>query len=92
MDDKLENEAFRFQVGDVIREGPLIATLEKSPMIGIVIKVEPNYFSSNENYTVLGTYRRSIQDRLLIQWLTDPFIESLPEELVELVSRNTDEK
>ena len=92
MDDEIETKESRFQVGDVVIEGTLIAALEKSPMIGIVIKVEPNYFSLNEHYIIFGELEKRIQDRLVIQWITDPYIESLPEELVDLVSRNSDEK
>ena len=92
MDDEIETKESRFQVGDVVIEGTLIATLEKSPMIGIVIKVEPDYFSLNEHYIIFGEIEKRTQDRLVIQWITDPYIESLPEELVDLVSRNSDEK
>lgn len=92
MDDEIETKESRFQVGDVVIEGTLIATLEKSPMIGIVIKVEPDYFSLNEHYIIFGELEKRIQDRLVIQWITDPYIESLPEELVDLISRNSDEK
>tara|TARA_R110002020_G_scaffold127318_5_gene285670 strand:+ start:949 stop:1227 length:279 start_codon:yes stop_codon:yes gene_type:complete len=92
VDDEIETKESRFQVGDVVIEGTLIATLEKSPMIGIVIKVEPDYFSLNEHYIIFGELEKRIQDRLVIQWITDPYIESLPEELVDLISRNSDEK
>jgi hypothetical protein len=87
-----KNNEFRFQVGDIVTEGSLIATLPKSPMIGVVIKVEPNYFSMDDHYITMSTLSQSIQDRLQIQWLSDPYVESLPEELIILLSRNTDEK
>jgi len=92
VDDEIETKESRFQVGDVVIEGTLIATLEKSPMIGIVIKVEPDYFSLNEHYIIFSALEKRTQDRIVIQWITDPYIESLPEELVDLVSRNSDEK
>ena len=88
MDEK-ENKIFSFEVGDIVIEGELIATLEKSPMIGIVMKVEQDYFSLNDNYIIGATLVRRIQDRITIQWLTDPYVETLPEELIELVSRNS---
>jgi len=92
VDDESKKGKFEFQVGDIVIEGSLIATLPKSPMIGVVIKVEPNYFSMDESYVTMSSLSQSIQDRLQIQWFSDPYLESLPEELVILVSRNTDEK
>ena len=86
------DEKFSFEVGDIVIEGTLIATLEKSPMIGVVIKVESDYFSLGEKYIIGAPLERRIQDRITIQWLTDPYVETLPEELIKLVSRNSEEE
>ena len=77
-------EYFKFEIGDIVRENEVIAWYDDEPMIGIVIAISRDfykfYYSAEDNP---GDH----QDRVTILWLRDVFVESLPSDLVHIVSR-----
>ena len=89
--EKHAEETF-FEAGDIVCEGPLISTNEKSPFIGVVVKVEVDYFLFNEDYIIVEEVGRRIQDRVTVFWFTHSYIETLPEDLLKLISRNSHKK
>mgnify|MGYP007063361164 CR=1 FL=1 len=70
-----------YEVGDIVRENEVIAWYDNSPLMGIVIKVQRDYYRFYSDYFFVG------QDRLTIMWFGVGFIEELPSDLVHLVAR-----
>ena len=81
----MSKKEFKFKIGDIVRECELIATYQNSPMIGIIYDLEPNHYEFSNDW--FGKPTKPIQDLLSIYWFSEPFVEDLPEELVEFVSR-----
>lgn len=77
-----------FKVGDIVTEGALLSTGANSPLMGIVLEVEVDYFLFSEDYLSLKDVGKRIQDRVLIYWFIEANTEKLPEDLLILVSRN----
>ena len=72
---------FRYEIGDIVKENEVIAWYDESPMTGIVIKIQRNF------YHFYSDMSQTSQDRLTILWLAMPVIEDLPSDLVYLVLR-----
>ena len=77
-------EYFKFEIGDIVRENEVIAWYDDEPMIGIVIAVARDFYRF---YYSTGDSPGDRQDRVTILWLRDVFVESLPSDLVHIVSR-----
>jgi len=81
----VSKEHFKFKIGDIVKEGELIATYDNSPMIGIIYNIVEDHFEFNSEW--FGESCKPIQDLLSIYWFNEPLVENLPEELVDFVSR-----
>tara|TARA_R100000005_G_scaffold68139_1_gene36128 strand:- start:237 stop:506 length:270 start_codon:yes stop_codon:yes gene_type:complete len=77
-----------FRVGDIVKEGVLLSTGINSPLVGVVTKVEIDYFIFDEDYLIVEEIGKRIQDRVTVYWFVEHYVETLPEDLLDLVSRN----
>jgi hypothetical protein len=85
--DQNDQDTF-FKVGDIVVEGALLSTGVNSPLVGVVLQVEIDFFFFSEDYLSLQDVGKRIQDRILIYWFLEANTEKLPEDLLILVSRN----
>ncbi len=76
-----ETEPTHFEIGDIVEENEVIAWYDDSPLKGIVIKIQRDYYHFFSEIAILG------QDRLTIMWFSTGIVEELPSDLVTLVSR-----
>ena len=74
-------EYFRFEIGDIVRENEVIAWYDDGPMTGIVISLK------RDNYFFYYSDTRLHQDRIDVFWFRAGYLESLPSDLLTLVSR-----
>ena len=77
-------EKFSFEIGDVVRESELIAWSTDGLLIGLIINIKRGHYFG---YTMYGENFPAI-DRVTILWLKEGFVESLPSDLVLLVTRD----
>jgi hypothetical protein len=72
----VNEDGYRFRIGDIVREKEFITVGYDDQMTGIVVAVSST-FHINE---------RVLHDRLVIMWLETGVQEEMPDVLVELVS------
>ncbi len=77
-------EKFRFEIGDVVRESDLIAWSSDGPLLGLIIKIKRGHYFG---YAMYGESFPAI-DRVTVLWLKEGFIESLPSDLLILITRD----
>ena len=72
----MNDDGYKFRVGDIVREKDFITIGYEEQMTGIVIAVNSTFYMND----------RVIHDRLTIMWLDSGEEEEMPDVLVELVS------
>jgi len=77
-------EKFRFEIGDVVQESELIAWSSDGPLLGLVINIKRGHYFG---YTMYSEQFPAI-DRVTVLWLKEGFVESLPSDLLILITRD----
>ena len=77
-------ENFQFEIGDIVRESDLIAWSSDGPLLGLIINIKRDQYRGYSTF-----YEDSLPiDKVTVLWFKEGFIESLPSDLLILITRD----